>query len=303
MNFRLTREFAIVAIIVGAIVLANPNLWWLLFFVFSGFWFNNQQSTSQSSSPRQMPRGRYRETRRTDGTARHPTTASELRRQRLEQSQEMIPGVFPPRPLENSNPAPRLPRTSAAKGRMPHAADAVRAAGHPLDGLALLPVDIGLMVYTGTQRPVLHREAPVPDTVDFVQPFVELQLSRPAAGTLRFEILDSTGDVVYRREERRQLPVGRTPVIPATRMPVGDFLFTEGNWTLNVYAADTLLASHTFEWGEPADATGVLREHLAQDGELSADLAMLVEDARLQPLSLDDLLDAQEEPQRMARSS
>ncbi|NOG51332.1 MAG: hypothetical protein HND48_19355 [Chloroflexi bacterium] len=109
-------------------------------------------------------------------------------------------------------------------------------------------------------------------------------------------------EVVYRREERRRLPAGRTPVIPATRMPVGDFLFTEGGWTLNVYAADTLLASHTFGWGEPADATGVLREHLAQDGELSADLAMLVEEAHLQPLSLDDLLDAQDEPRHFARS-
>ncbi len=257
-------------------------------------------SRAKSSTPRRMPRGRYRETRRTDGTERRLTTASELRRQRRQQAQDMMPGVFPPRPRAA---APRPVRAGAAKGPLPHAADAVIAAGHALADLALLPVDIGLMVYSGTERPVLHREAPVPDTVDFIQPFVELQLSRPAAGTLRFEILDSTGDVVYRREERRQLPAGRTPVIPATRMPVGDFLFTEGDWTLNVYAADTLLASHSFAWGEPADTTGVLREHLAQDGELSADLAILVEDAQLQPLSLDDLLEAQDEPQRMTRSS
>lgn len=303
MNFRLTREFAIVAIIVGAIVLANPNFWWLFFFVFSAFWFNNQESTRESSDPRRMPRGRYRETRRTDGTERRPTTASELRRQRRQQMQDTIPGVFPPRVREAAPPKPRPARAGAARGPLPHAADAVIAAGHDLSDLALLPVDIGLMVYSGTERPVLHREAPVSDTVDFIQPFVELQLSRPAAGTLRFEILDSTGDVVYRREERRQLPAGRTPVIPATRMPVGDFLFTEGNWTLNVYAADTLLASHSFAWGEPADTTGVLREHLAQDGELSADLALLIEDAQLQPLSLDDLLEAQDEPQRMTRSS
>lgn len=302
MNIRFTREFAVIAVIVGAIVIANPNLWWLLFFVFGGFWFNTDQSDERSST-RRMPRGRYQEIRRTDGTERRSTTTRELRRQRLGQSQEMMPGVFPPRPLENDSPAPAPRRAPSTSGPMPHAAEAVRAAGHPLDGLALLPVDIGLMAYSGSQRPVLHREAPVPDTVDFVQPFVELQLSRPAAGTLRFEILDSTGEVVYRREERRQLPAGRTPVIPATRMPVGDFLFTEGGWTLNVYAADTLLASHTFGWGEPADATGVLREHLAQDGELSADLAMLVEEAHLQPLSLDDLLDAQDEPRHFARSS
>ncbi|NOG51334.1 MAG: hypothetical protein HND48_19365 [Chloroflexi bacterium] len=93
MNIRFTREFAVIAVIVGAIVIANPNLWWLLFFVFGGFWFNTDQSGEQSSS-RRMPRGRYQEIRRTDGTERRPTTTRELRRQRLGQSQEMMPGCF-----------------------------------------------------------------------------------------------------------------------------------------------------------------------------------------------------------------
>lgn len=108
MNIRFTREFAVIAVIVGAIVIANPNLWWLLFFVFGGFWFNTDQSGEQSSS-RRMPRGRYQEIRRTDGTERRPTTTRELRRQRLGQSQEMMPGVFPPRPLENDSPTPQRP--------------------------------------------------------------------------------------------------------------------------------------------------------------------------------------------------
>ncbi len=140
---------------------------------------------------------------------------------------------------------------------------------------------------------VVHREAPIPDTVDFIQPYVELYLERAAAGTLRFEIVDSAGEVHYVREERRQLKAGRSPVIPSTRMPVGDFLYTDTGWSLRVYAANTLIAEHQFGWVDPDSGTA-LREHLAEDGELSADLEMLVEDARLQPMSLDELLSSDE---------
>jgi hypothetical protein len=180
-----------------------------------------------------------------------------------------------------------------------HAIEAVSAAGHAPEDLALLPVDIGFLAYSAGSRPVVHREAPIPDTVDYIQPYVELELERPAAGTLRFEVVDSEGEVRYVREERRQLKAGRTPVIPETRMPVGDFLYTDDSWALRVYAANTLIAEHHFGWVDP-DVAPALREHLAEDGELSADLEVLVEQASLQPMSLDELLGDEAPPTRAA---
>ena len=52
---------------------------------------------------------------------------------------------------------------------------------------------------------------------------------------------------------------------------------------------------HSFGWVDP-DAGTALREHLSEDGELSTDLEMLVEDARLQPMSLDELLSEENVP-------
>jgi hypothetical protein len=308
MNIRIGREAAILLLVFGLIMIANPNMWWLMFII--GPMVTNSMR-NQGSAEERADRERQREQRRIDDVRRNEpnwsnrrrrTVADEMRRQRTANRGRSTGNGS--RVYENpTTSAPARRATPAARQSdaepLSHAAEAVAAAGHAPEDLALLPVDIGFLAYTSGSRPVVHREAPIPDTVDYIQPYIELSLERPAAGTLRFEIVDSEGDVHYVREERRQLKAGRTPVIPETRMPVGDFLYTSDDWSLRVYAANTLIAEHHFGWVDP-DVAPALREHLAEDGELSADLEVLVEQASLQPMSLDELLGDEAPPARAA---
>lgn len=304
MNVKVTREAAVLLLVFGIIMFANPSLWWLIFPV-GAMITNSMRSQSGEPSRNQARRERRmsEEERRAERRAQRPavparSVGEEMRRQRQSPPSpgRAAPAYNNPTLTSRAAPVSRSAAPAAAKrdsAPLSHAVEAVEAAGHSPQDLALLPVDIGFITYKGADRPVVHREAPIPDTVDFIQPYVELYLERAAAGTLRFEIVDSAGEVHYVREERRQLKAGRSPVIPSTRMPVGDFLYTDTGWSLKVYAANTLIAEHQFGWVDPDSGTA-LREHLAEDGELSADLEMLVEDARLQPMSLDELLSSDE---------
>jgi hypothetical protein len=304
MNVRIGREAAVLLLVFGLIMIANPNLWWLMFIIgpMVANAVRNSETEGQRETRRQdRERRRIEDIRRNEGNwsnDRRRSVADELRRQRTG-------GRARQYERDTDSPTARTRRSVQAAPRRPseplsHAAEAVAAAGHSPDELALLPIDVGFLAYTGGERPVVHREAPIPDTVDYVQPFIELYLERAAAGTLRFEIVDGQGEVVYVREERRELKAGSTPVIPATRLPVGDFLYTDENWALRVYAANTLIAEHTFGWIDPVTVGTALREHLYEDGELSADLEVLVEDAALQPMSLDELLGEEEQAARTA---
>lgn len=306
MNIRIGREAAVLLVVFGLIMLANPNMWWLMFIIAP--MINNSmrnQGTAQERADRERQRNdrRAEQVRRDEpdwSNRRRRTVADEMRRQRTANRDRGGSGA---RTYENPTSIPaRRPAPQARgndNGPLSHAAEAVAAAGHAPEDLALLPVDIGFLAYSTGSRPVVHREAPIADTVDYIQPYIELELERPAAGTLRFEIVDSEGEIHYVREERRQLKAGRTPVIPETRMPVGDFLYTHDDWSLRVYAANTLIAEHHFGWVDP-DVAPALREHLAEDGELSADLEVLVEQASLQPMSLDELLGDEAPPARAA---
>jgi hypothetical protein len=299
MNNRIGREAAILIVLFGLIMLANPNMWWLMFVIgpmVMNATRNRETDEQRQERERQREERRIEDIRRNEGNwsnQRRRSVADELRRQRTagRAGQPTARYGTPTQPQRRS-----LSEPEAAAAPLSHAAEAVAAAGHEPDELALLPVDIGFLAYSTGSKPVVHREAPIPDTVDYIQPYIELYLERAAAGTLRFEIVDSEGEIHYAREERRQLKAGRTPVIPETRMPVGDFLYTDDAWSLRVYAANTLIAEHHFGWIDPETAGTALREHLAEDGELSADLEVLVEDARLQPMSLDELLGGEEEP-------
>lgn len=295
MNIRIGREAAILVVLFGLIMFANPNMWWLIFVI--GPMVMNAMRGGESDERRQeRERRRIERIRRDEGNwsnDRRRSVADDLRRQRTANRSRERGGASGNPTLANAAGA-RAKRDLSSP--LSHAAEAVTAAGHSPDDLALLPVDIGFLAYTAGSKPVVHREAPVPDTVDYIQPYVELLLERPASGTLRFEIVDGEGDVHFVREERRQLKAGRTPVIPETRMPVGDFLYTDTDWALRVYAAGILIAEHRFGWIDAEAASTALRDHLFEDGELSADLEMLVEDARLQPMSLDELLGSDELP-------
>lgn len=308
MNVRIGREAAVLLLVFGLIMLANPNMWWLMFVI--GPMITNSMRHQESPEQR-ADRERQRSERRAEqvrrdepnwSNRRRRTVADEMRRQRTANRNRSTGNgsrVYEnPTTVRNGNNGTRT-YGNRASAPLSHAAEAVAAAGHMPDDLALMPVDIGFLAYTAGNRPVVHREAPIPDTVDYIQPYIELELERPAAGTLRFEVVDSEGEIHYAREERRQLKAGRTPVIPETRMPVGDFLYTDDAWSLRVYAANTLIAEHHFGWIDP-DVAPALREHLAEDGELSTDLEVLVEQASLQPMSLDELLGDEAPPVRAA---
>src|SRR5690606_29061651 len=250
MNIRIGREAAVLLLVFGLIMIANPNMWWLMFVI--GPMITNSMRNQGSAEERQA-RERQRNERRAEqvrrdepnwSNRRRRTVADEMRRQRTANRSTANSRVYENPPAAPRRAAPSVQRNGVEP--LGHAIEAVAAAGHEPEDLALLPVDIGFLAYTSGSRPVVHREAPIPDTVDYIQPYVELTLERPAAGTLRFEIVDSEGEIRYVREERRQLKAGRTPVIPETRMPVGDFLYTDDAWALRVYAANTLIAEHHF---------------------------------------------------------
>lgn len=319
MNFRISREAAIVLVLFGAIFLVNPSMWWLIFpamFMLNNGQRNNEngderrqrmQERRQAARPQDHRRDRRHDPRRNNDNP-FREIGEEIRRQidiHVNGETEDSRRYNNPTLSQDSRPSQRQtpPRKNATAKRdssaLGHATEAIEAAGHHPDDLALLPVDIGFIAYSEGKRPVRHREAPIPETVNFIQPYVELYLERAAAGVLRFEIVDGAGQVHYVREERRQLKAGTSPIIPGTRMPVGDFLYTDGDWALRIYAAGTLIAEHRFAWGDTASAPS-LREHMAEDGELSADLAELIEDARLQPMSIDDLLSDQPAAQQQA---
>src|SRR5215207_57800 len=57
-----------------------------------------------------------------------------------------------------------------------HALDAVRSAHLDPAETHVLPVDIGVMAFSGEEDPVIHRTLPVLDDVDYLQPFVQLRL-------------------------------------------------------------------------------------------------------------------------------
>ena len=66
-------------------------------------------------------------------------------------------------------------------------------------------------------------------------------------------------------------------------------------WELRVSADGTPLAVHQFGWEETA--TRVVRRHLTEDGEIeiSNELRTAIAENRLQDMSLDELLDFQDE--------
>lgn len=174
-----------------------------------------------------------------------------------------------------------------------HAVRAVRAAGNDPGETQVLPVDIGVMSFSGSQPPMIHRSQSVPDDVDYIQPFVQLRLPQRAVGRVRFEIADSDGQVVYIHEDFHQLERGRNLVTPTTRLPIHDAQAMYYGWTLSVSADDVLLAAHKLEW--QATTTRVIRNQLSEDGEISSEMRAMLHDNELRGMSLDELLEFQEE--------
>ncbi len=181
-----------------------------------------------------------------------------------------------------------------------HARDAVVRAGLNPSTVPVLPVDLGLMVFSRDEMPAVFRSRAVPDDVDYVQPFVQLRLATHATGKVRFELIDADGQAVFIHEDMYELHTGMNLVSPSARLPIHDAHAMHRNWSLRVSADGVLLAEHHFEWTESTEK--VIRRHVQVDGELSNEMRQMLEDNRLEKLSLDELLSDQEEvPAQRAR--
>lgn len=180
-------------------------------------------------------------------------------------------------------PQPRVDQVYA------HALDAVRRAGLDPAETHVLPIDIGVMAFSGDGEPVIYRTRPVLDDIDYLQPFVQLRLPTRARGRIRFELVDSDGQTLFVHEEDHDFQRGRNLVTPAARLPIHDAHTMLGDWQLRVSADGVLIADHRFEWQE--NTTKVIRRHLTEDGELSSEVRAMVAENRLQRMSLDELLD------------
>ncbi len=180
-----------------------------------------------------------------------------------------------------------------------HALRAVEEAGLDPESVKVLATDIGVMAFKSDDDPMIYRTRPVLDDIDYLQPFVQLRLPQKAVGRIRFEVLDSDGQVIFIHEDRHQLERGRNLITPAARLPVHDAQAMHDDWELRVSADGVLLATHYFEWEE--STTKVVRRHLSEDGEISSELRATMAESRLQKLSLDDLLAEQEDEEPQPR--
>ena len=183
-----------------------------------------------------------------------------------------------------------------------HALRAVEQAGLNPDTAQVLPVDLGVMVFQGDNDPVVYRTQPIPDDADYIQPFVQLRLPTRAVGRIKFEIIDSDGQVIFIHEDLNNLERGRNLVTPSARLPIHDAHAMLGSWQIRISADGMPLALHKFMWQETN--TRAIRRHITADGELSNELRASLAENRLGKMSLDELLsfqDGDEEPQRQQR--
>lgn len=196
------------------------------------------------------------------------------------------------------------PRQMGAEKVYAHALRAVEQAGLNPDTAQVLPVDLGVMVFQGDNDPVVYRTQPVPDDADYIQPFVQLRLPTRAVGRIKFEVIDSDGQVIFIHEDVNNLERGRNLVTPSARLPIHDAHAMLGNWQIRISADGMPLALHKFMWQETN--TRAIRRHITADGELSNELRASLAENRLGKMSLDELLsfqDGDEEPQRQQRRS
>jgi len=194
------------------------------------------------------------------------------------------------------------PRQTGAEKVYAHALRAVELAGINPDTAQVLPVDLGVMVFQGDNDPVVYRTQPIPDDADYIQPFVQLRLPTRAVGRIKFEIIDSDGQIIFIHEDVTSLERGRNLVTPSARLPIHDAHAMLGNWQIRITADGMPLAVHKFMWQETN--TRAIRRHITADGELSNELRASLAENRLGKMSLDELLsfqDGDEEPQPQSR--
>lgn len=170
-----------------------------------------------------------------------------------------------------------------------HALKAFRRAGHdPNENQAVVPSDVGVIVYMENQPPTIYRTAAVPDVADYIQPYLELYLNVPEAqGRIRFEIVDGDNQPVFVHEEEKNLKQGHNLITPAYRLPIHDAQALKSTWQLRISADGILLAEHPLQWR--LTQTNEFSQYVGADGELTDELREVA--AQSTPrMSLDDLL-------------
>ena len=190
-------------------------------------------------------------------------------------------------------------RQSGAETVYAHALKAVQNAGLDPNEVRVLPVDVGVMAFKSDNDPLVFRTRSVPDDVDYVQPFVQLRLPTKATGRIKFDIVDSDGQVIFIHEDFYQLERGRNLITPAARLPIHDAQAMHQAWKLRISADGMALATHTFDWQE--SNLNRMRRHLSEDGEISNELRAALNENRLQRMSLDELLSDQDEGEQQQR--
>lgn len=185
-----------------------------------------------------------------------------------------------------------MPAQPRADQLYAHALEAVRNARLDPADMQVLPIDIGVMAFTGDDKPVIYRTREVLDDVDYLQPFVQLRLPTRAKGQVRFEILDADGQTIFRQQEDHNFERGRNLIMPAARLPMQKATALHGDWRLRVYADGVLIADHPFGWEE--STSSVIRRNLTEDGELSGEVREMMAESRQDRMSLDELLSEQE---------
>lgn len=203
--------------------------------------------------------------------------------------------VFEPPREERREREPHPEESSASRERQihEHALDAARRAGIDVANARVYPVDVGVMAFTADFDPTIYRDGQIPDNVDYIQPYVQLHLPMRVSGNIRFEIRDASGATLFVHEIQRNLARGDNLITPAARLPIHDALEFAGAWELLISANGVPVAQHQLAWRETDSR--LIRQHIQADGEISNALKALVDNNRLGRLSLDELLEDQNE--------
>ncbi len=180
-----------------------------------------------------------------------------------------------------------------------HALESVTRAGLDPDNVQVLAVDIGLLTTKDDSEPQIYRTWSLPDDIDYIQPFVQLRVPMEANGSIRFEIVDAIGDLIYVHEDDFHLERGRNFLTPNTRMPLHDQMELDGKWSMRVIADGVAIADHRFEYAEASGRD--IRRHIGEDGEINTEMRAVMAENRLPKMSLDDLLAYQGEEEERER--
>jgi hypothetical protein len=173
------------------------------------------------------------------------------------------------------------------------AVTAMRRAAYDASPDYVQVTDIGLLAYRTSTEPKLVRYGDVLADTHYLRPFAELWLPHRSRGAVRFELLDSLGNLRFADENRYELQRGKNTLLPRTWLPLREKAIHPGTWQFRLLAGDTVLAEHTFGWREVGG--GVIQQYVDSDGEISPELQALLDVKPQDAVSLADLLSDQED--------